>query len=91
MNLIIKTIFFKDVTLKLLAYNIEEIQEEVYRLCHKKISSAIGIKLNTSKAGAPGSQILFMIRSKILIEIAGHGLTSDNLKVGFLKNIFLVD
>lgn len=81
-QLILQTkFFFLDVILKLLAHSSEEIKEEVYRLCQKRVIAAIGPKLNTSGSGITSSQILFLCRFKIFVEIGCHGMTSDNSQV----------
>ncbi|XP_044270755.1 rotatin isoform X2 [Tribolium madens] len=72
---------FETVILKLLGHNLETVREETYKLCQKRIIETIGPKLNKSGTGMPGSQILFLCRNKILVEIACHGLTSDNPQI----------
>lgn len=67
--------------LQLLSYNVLQIQEETYRLCQAKVIGAIGPKLNFSGSGGPGNQILFLLRAKILTEIASHGLGNANVEV----------
>ncbi|RZC42072.1 rotatin [Asbolus verrucosus] len=47
----------------------------------KKALPTIGPKLNTSCTGVPGAQILFLLRPKVLVEIACQGLTNDNFQV----------
>jgi hypothetical protein len=69
------------VILKLLSHNLDSVREETYRLCQKRVVAAIGPRLNASGAGVPGSQILFLCRCKILVEMACHGLTSDNSQI----------
>lgn len=69
------------VILKLLGHNLELVREETYKLCQKRIIATIGPRLNTSGTGVPGSQILFLCRSKIFVEIACQGLTSENSQV----------
>lgn len=65
----------------LLAHNDVEIKERMYKLCRQRIIAAVGPKLNSSKSGAPGSQIKFLLRYMILTEIAVHGLTSNYRQV----------
>ncbi|KAK4876162.1 hypothetical protein RN001_012584 [Aquatica leii] len=89
----------EDVVLKLLAHNNKEICEQTYKECEKRVIAAIGPKYNTSGTGAPGSQVLFLLRPSILIEITLHGLTAtnktilkcaDNILVHILKCKILV-
>lgn len=67
--------------MSLLAHSDSEISEEMYKLCHKRVITAIGTKLNTSGTGAPGSQVLFLLQSPVLIEICLHGLNNENKQV----------
>lgn len=69
------------IVLELLTHCDSEIKKEMYRLCTKRVIGAVGPKLNTSKTGAPGSQILFLLQSTILSEIALHGLSSTDVEV----------
>lgn len=56
----------------------------MYALCEKRVIAALGPKLNVRKESASGTQILFLLRSEILFEIAMNGLVSENYKVIFL-------
>ncbi|CAH1155943.1 unnamed protein product [Phaedon cochleariae] len=71
----------EEVVLSLLSHGVMEIREEMYRLCQRVVISNIGPKLNMSYSGVAGSQILFLLTSKILVEIATFGMTSDNLEI----------
>lgn len=65
----------------MLAYSTEEIREETYLVIHRKILSSIGPKLDMSYNGVAGAQILFLLSSKIMVEIAACGLNSNNQEV----------
>ncbi|KAF5272203.1 hypothetical protein FQA39_LY01285 [Lamprigera yunnana] len=80
----------EEVVLKLLAHSNYEIQEEMYRHCEKRVIGAIGPKYNSTGTGTPGSQILFLLKSAILLEITLHGLTSANIKIQKLADNILV-
>lgn len=67
-----------DVVLALLAHSDMDVREYMYQQCKKRIVAAIGPKLNISKTGAPGSQVQFLLRPEVFLEIVVHGLTSDN-------------
>ncbi|XP_074031734.1 rotatin homolog anastral spindle 3 isoform X2 [Leptinotarsa decemlineata] len=71
----------EDIILSLLAHSAVDIREETYRLCQKKVLTNIGPKLSTSPIGVAGSQILFLLSSKILTEVAAFGMTSDNIEI----------
>ncbi|XP_017780002.1 PREDICTED: rotatin [Nicrophorus vespilloides] len=58
----------------LLSHKLDDIKLEAYKLCHKRIIATVGAKLNVSKCSAPGSQILFLLRPKVLLEIITHGI-----------------
>lgn len=60
----------EEILLKLLSHHQIDIRLSTYRNCHAKVIKTIGAKLNTSKSSAPGSQILFLLRSRILILFA---------------------
>lgn len=68
-------------TLSLLSHHQKEVLEEMYRLCQRKVVSAVGTKFNYTKTGIPGSQIQFLLESEILVEIATHGLSCENVQV----------
>lgn len=55
--------------------------EQAYKLSHGKIVAAIGPKLNIDCRGASGKQILFLVRPKILTEVAMYGVSSSNKQV----------
>lgn len=74
--------------LSLLAYNTETIREETYLVVHRKVLSSIGPKFDMSHNGVSGSQILFLLSSKVMVEIAAFGLNSDNQEVCM---IFLIN
>lgn len=74
---------FADVILPLLSHYMTEIRQEMYELCQKKVITAVGPKLNATREGAPGTQILFLLQPEILTEIALNGLTSEDQKVRF--------
>ncbi|XP_031350383.1 rotatin isoform X3 [Photinus pyralis] len=71
----------ESVLLKLLAHNHMELRQETYRQCESRIIATIGPKFNATGAGAPGSQILFLLRAPILLEISLYGLTSENKEI----------
>ncbi|KAK5645259.1 hypothetical protein RI129_006559 [Pyrocoelia pectoralis] len=71
----------ESVLLKLLANSNLELRQETYKQCENRIIATIGPKFNASGAGAPGSQILFLLRSPILLEISLYGLTSENKEI----------
>lgn len=81
--------FFLDIILSLLAYNDLNVRENFYHLCHKRVIAAIGPKLNTTKTSVPGSQILYLLRSEVIIEISTFGTTSENKKVHKRKQIYI--
>ncbi|VEN41222.1 unnamed protein product, partial [Callosobruchus maculatus] len=58
-----------------------EIREETYRMCHKIVIATIGPKLNMSRNGESGSQILFLLTSKILTEIAAFGISDKSSEI----------
>lgn len=70
-----------DTLLELLSHCDNDIKRETYSLCTKRVISTVGPKLNTSKTGAPGSQILFLLNSAILNEITLCGLSSNDTQV----------
>lgn len=70
-----------DTTLSLLTHHLMDIKQEMYALCQRKVIEAVGPKLNVKKEGAPGEQIMFLLKYEIIIEIALNGLTSPNYKV----------
>lgn len=78
-------LLFLAITLGLLAYNTEVIKEEAYRIIHRKVLTSIGPKLDVPINGVAGSQILFLLNSKVMVEMAAFGLNSDNQEV---KNLF---
>lgn len=67
--------------MKLLAHHDVNIKQLMYKLCLGKIIAAIGPRLNQLKSGAPGSQVQFILRSKVFLEIVVFGLVSKDLKV----------
>ncbi|XP_056634769.1 rotatin-like isoform X1 [Diorhabda sublineata] len=75
-----KTDIFEEVTLRLLNHAMMDIRQEMYRLCHKMIVAYIGPKINDT-TGIVGSQVLFLLRAKILVEISCFGLNCDNLEI----------
>lgn len=81
LNTVLFCLLFIDIVVSLLAFNEASVREEMYSLCQKRVAAAIGPKLNISKTGAPGTQILFLLRPAIIQEITLHGITSDNKKV----------
>ncbi|GJQ85225.1 hypothetical protein Trydic_g13065 [Trypoxylus dichotomus] len=79
-----------EIILELLRHGDDDIRRETFRLCAKRVIGAVGPKLNTSKSGAPGSQILFLMQSSILNEIALNGLSSKDLEIQKLSEDILI-
>lgn len=69
----------------MLAYNTEAIREETYLVIHRKVLSTIGPKFDMAHNGVAGAQILFLMSSKIMVEIAAFGLNSENQEVCFFN------
>ncbi|KAI4460708.1 rotatin [Holotrichia oblita] len=78
------------IVLELLSHCDTDIKKEMYRLCTKRVIGAVGPKLNTSKTGAPGSQILFLLQSSILSEITLNGLSSRDVEIQKLSEDILI-
>ncbi|CAG9862356.1 unnamed protein product [Phyllotreta striolata] len=70
----------EETVLCLLNHSMDEVKQEMYRLCHKTAVSYIGPKLNDT-TGVVGSQVQFLLTSRILVEIACYGLDSENYNV----------
>ncbi|CAG9829728.1 unnamed protein product [Diabrotica balteata] len=70
----------EDIILSLLNHAMVDIRLETYRLCHKTVVTYIGPKLNDT-TGIIGSQVIFLLNSKILVEITCFGLNNDNLEI----------
>nr|CAH7739552.1 unnamed protein product [Callosobruchus chinensis] len=77
----VKLCMAEETVLSLLAHHMPEIREETYRVCHKKVIATIGPTLNTSRNGESGSQILFLLTSKILTEIAAFGINDKSSEI----------
>lgn len=74
-------LFVLAIILSLLAYNTEVIREEAYLVSHRKVLASIGPKLDMSYHGVAGAQILFLLNSKVIVEVAAFGLNSTNQEV----------
>ncbi|KAJ8910706.1 hypothetical protein NQ315_002033 [Exocentrus adspersus] len=84
-NEMIETV--EDVVLNLLSHNLISIKKEVYRLCHRIILNHIGPEANLD---LKGSQILFLLNPKILINITVFGMTNQDLDIKrYAKDILL--
>ncbi|XP_066247682.1 rotatin [Euwallacea similis] len=70
----------QDTLLQLLAHRIPEIQEETYRLCHRKVIDNIATQMNFTAIGIPGSPVYFLLHSEIITEIALFGLRKHEVK-----------
>lgn len=73
-----------DITLKLLAHNDERIKEEMYRMCHSQVVSVLGPTGQSSEDSA-GSEVLFLLTTKVLTEIAIFGVHNEQPKVMIKK------
>ncbi|XP_044758408.1 rotatin [Coccinella septempunctata] len=74
-------LIMEDVLLSLLSHHIEEVVEYTYELCYKKVITAIGPMLNFNGYGVSSNQVVFLLRPKILTEIAQFGLSNKNKQV----------
>ncbi|KAJ8948142.1 hypothetical protein NQ318_009229 [Aromia moschata] len=70
-----------EIVLNLLAHNLMDVREETYRLCQKTVVTNIGPKLNMNSVNPAGSQVLFLLTSRILVEVCAFGMTSENLEI----------
>ncbi|KAK9883541.1 hypothetical protein WA026_001716 [Henosepilachna vigintioctopunctata] len=71
----------EDVLLSLLCHHKDEVVAYSYKLCQNKVISAIGPMLNLTGTGVSTVQVVFLLRSKIIIEIAKYGISNENLEV----------
>nr|CAI5848647.1 unnamed protein product [Callosobruchus analis] len=77
----VKLSIAEETLLSLLSHHMQKIREETYKMCHEKVIATIGPKLNMSRNGESGSQILFLLTSKILTEIAAFGINDISSEI----------
>ncbi|CAH1953846.1 unnamed protein product [Acanthoscelides obtectus] len=77
----VKLSMVEEAVLSLLSHHMQEIREETYKTCHRKVVTTVGPKLSMSIDGEPGSQILFLLTSKILTEIAAFGMNEEKPEI----------
>lgn len=65
-------------TLELLAYGDDEIQEFMYLECHTLVEAVLGVQYNDRYCW---KHLIFLMNSSVLTEIICHGTTHENNKV----------
>lgn len=72
----------ESVVLSLLAHNNIDVKKCMYQLCRTRVLATVGPKYNANSIGNVSSQIQFLLRSEILLEILNHGVLSEDKFIG---------